>query len=224
MTDWHPGPDQLAALALAELDQPEQERLLAHLAACPACHATYAEVSDGMQQALVAAPAVAPPAGFSGRVLAAMTAGGVESVRPRPRARLLVAAAVLLGLLAGIGGTIAVTSLANRGPGGAAGHAPVATELLTSRGDAVGSAGIATLGGRAYLVLSITSGRPGASYECVLVSTAGQRTSGGTWRLADEYGSAVGTGSWLVPLSGEPPASVELVAPSGNVWSRGDLS
>lgn len=222
MTDWHPGPDQLAALALAELDQPEQERLLAHLAACPACHATYAEVSDGMQQALVAAPAVAPPAGFSGRVLAAMTAGGVESVRPRPRARLLVAAAVLLGLLAGIGGTLAVTWLAARAPG-AANHQPVATQLRTGKGDAVGSAGIATLGGRAYLVLSITSGRPGASYECVLVGTDGRRTSGGTWRLDSEYGSEVGTGSWLVPLSGEPPARVELIAPSGNVWSRGEF-
>jgi hypothetical protein len=41
--------------------------------------------------------------------------------------------------------------------------------------------------------------------------------------LTDEYGTGVASGSWLVPLSGTQPASVELVSPSGNVWSKGSF-
>ncbi len=221
MTDWHPESDQLVALALADVEPGEQERLVAHLAGCPACRDEYTELFDGLQQALAAAPAVAPPPGFSGRVLAAMAPVAAPSrVRPQ-RARLLVAAAVLLGLLAGIGGTLAVTSWTTRPPGTATSHAPVATQLLTSAGLAVGSAGITTQDGRTYLLLNITSGKPGASYECFLVGQDGQRSSGGRWTLTSEYGSDQASGSWLVPVSGEPPAVVELVAPSGTVWSTG---
>lgn len=226
MTDQHPDPDQLVALALADLEPDDADRLVAHLATCPSCRDEYAGLSDGVQQALAATPAVAPPAGFSGRVLAALRAETVPpaetapSVQPRPRTRtrLLVAAAILAGLLAGVGGTLAATALLNRPPA-ATPHAPVAAPLLTSSGDAVGSAGLAMLGGRSYLVLNVTSGTPGARYECVLVGRDGNRTSGGSWALSGEYGAA--SGSWLVPLTGDPPAGVELVAPSGTVWSRG---
>lgn len=219
MTDWHPDADQLVELSLAELGPAEQERILDHLGGCAACRDEYAELSDGVQQALAATPSVAPPAGFSGRVLAAMAAESTPVVRPvaRPRA-LLVAAAVVIGLLAGIGGTLAATTLLNRPP--AASHAPVATRLVTGAGDEVGSAGIATLSGRAFLVLNVTSGKPGMRYDCILVGADGGRTSGGSWTLTDEYGTGSASGSWLVPLTGEPPAGVELVGPSGTVWSR----
>jgi hypothetical protein len=220
VTEWHPDPDQLVALALADVPPAEQERLVAHLAACPSCRDEYAGLSDGVQQALAATPAVAPPAGFSGRVLAAITAEVPPPVRPRPRTRVLVAAAVVAGLLAGVGGTLAATTLLNRPPAAAA-HAPVATSLLTRNGEAVGSVGLAVLGGRSYLVLNVTRGNPGARYDCILVGRDGSRTSGGNWALSGEYGSA--SGSWLVPLAGEPPIRVELVAPSGVVWSSGNF-
>ena len=222
MTDRHPDPDQLVALALADLGADQQEELTAHLAGCATCRDDYAALSDGVQQALAATPAVAPPAGFSGRVMAAMNASApaVTTLRPRRRTWQLVAAAAVVGLVAGVGGTLATTAWVTRPPAAEDHRAPVAAALLSAKGDSVGSAGLATLNGRRYLLLNVTSGRPGASYECILVSADGQRTSGGSWALTDEYGAGVASGSWLVPITGAQPATVELVAPSGTVWSR----
>lgn len=222
MTDWHPDSDQWVALALADLDQVEQEGLLAHLAGCPTCRDEYASVWDGTQQALAATPAIAPAGGFSGRVLAAMnpTPQPGPTAPRHPRTVLLVAAALLLGLLTGIGGTIAtMTWIAVPSQTGAA-LEPGATTLVTREGDSVGSAGIATKDGRSYLLLNITAGRPGATYECILIGPNGERTSGGRWTLTGEYGPGKASGSWLVPITGEPPVAVELVAASGAVWSR----
>lgn len=223
MTERHPDPDQLTALALADVSFQEQEQLAAHLVACSVCRADYAEISDGLQQALATAPALAPPAGFSGRVLAAMGSSQPRAAaHPRLRSLWLsVAAAVLVGLLAGVGGTLTVINSWNRPPDSAVSHPPVAGQLLTSRAAAVGSVGLATLNGRSYLLLNVTTGKAGATYECILVGSDGQRTSGGAWTLTDEYGSGTASGSWLVPIRGEPPVSVELVAPSGRVWARG---
>lgn len=110
-----------------------------------------------------------------------------------------------------------VSTAANSAPA----PAPVAIQLLTSAGQAIGSAGITTQASRTYLLLNITTGRPGASYECLLVGRDGKRTSGGKWGLTSGYGSEAASGSWLVPLSGEAPVRVELVAPSGTVWATG---
>ncbi len=223
MTDPHPDNDRLLALALEEVPPAEQDLLTAHLALCPACRDEYAALSDGVQAALAATPSVAPPAGFSGRVLTAMSATApaiaLESRRPRRPTVLLVAAAVLVGLLAGVGATLATTSLLNR-PSSAIHQVPVAAQLVTDKGETVGSVGVAALNGRSYLLLNVTTGRPGASYECILVGKDGTRTSGGSWSLSDEYGTGDASGSWLVPLAGEQPAAVELVAPSGTVWSQ----
>lgn len=225
MTDPHPDPDRLVALALADLEPAEQERLSAHLVGCAACRDIYAEVADGLAQALAATPPIAPPAGFSGRVVAAM---GRPAAPPTASARaagsgrwLSLAAALLIGVLGGIGGTIAATARWDTPAVPAAGHAPVAVSLVTDVGDTVGSVGLARLAGRGYLVLNVTEGRPGATYECVLVAGDGKRTSGGTWTLSDEYGSGNASGSWLVPLQDGAPAAVELVSASEKVWARG---
>lgn len=222
MTEWHPEPDELVALALAQTEPGDEERLVAHLASCATCRDEYADLSDGVQQTLAASPAIAPPAGFSGRVLDAMTGEAAPSVRPRRASRLLVAAAVLVGLLAGVGGTLAATAWLERPPASTS-HAPVATPLLTADGTAIGSAGLATLSGRSYLVLNVTSGKPGITYECLLVGADGSRTSGGSWTLSDDYGTGHASGSWLVPITGDAPAGVELVGPSGAVWSHGSF-
>jgi hypothetical protein len=141
---------------------------------------------------------------------------------PQPRGRLLlVAAAVLVGLLSGIGGTLAVVGGLPRPGGASTDLAPVAAQLLTAAGEAVGSAGITTSRGQTFVLLNITTGKPGMSYECFLVGKDGTRTSGGKWALTSEYGSEKASGSWLVPVSGEAPVGVELVAPSGRVWSTG---
>lgn len=222
MTDWHPESDEILALALGELGPEEQEALTAHVAGCTSCHAEYVSLSSDIEFALTAAPAVAPPAGFSGRVVAAMTGVVAEDAPPRPtparrasrRAVLLAAAA---GLAVGIGGTVLATSLGGRSPGPGA---PVAAPLLTPDGRTVGSAGLALVDGRTYLALNVTSGRAGASYECLLVGHDGRRTSGGSWTLTEAYAGGTASGSWLVPLAGDRPASVELVTTSGTVWAR----
>ncbi|MFZ0529963.1 MAG: hypothetical protein WAL91_05445 [Propionicimonas sp.] len=224
MTERHPDPDQLTALALAELSLPQQDEITSHLVGCAACRSDYAEISDGLEQALAVTPSVAPPAGFSGRVLEAIGATAQPrpaAIRPRRAVWVAVAAAVLIGLLSGVGATLALTTAFGRPPASSVSHPPVAAQLLTADGQAVGSAGLATLSGRQYLLLNITTGKPGASYECILVGPDGHRTSGGSWTLTDEYGSGTASGSWAVPVTGDLPARVELVAPSGAVWSAG---
>jgi hypothetical protein len=226
MSDWHPESDELVELALGDMTSDESELLTAHLTTCAECRDEYAALSDGVQSVLTATPALAPPAGFSGRVLAAMATEKpgaavteLQSVRPRRRTFVLVAAAVVLGLALGVGGTLAATRMPQKVV--ATDRVPVAAQLLNSKGEAVGSAGLATLAGRSYLAINITTGRPGASYECFLVGKDGTRTSGGSWALTDEYGTGVASGSWLVPLTGAQPASVELVSATGTVWAKG---
>ena len=67
-----------------------------------------------------------------------------------PRTRLLLVACVLIGLLAGIGGTLGVNAWVNRAPS-AAPRDTVAAQLITSTGDGVGSVGLAHRDGKDYL-------------------------------------------------------------------------
>lgn len=222
MTDWHPDADELVGLALAEATATDQERLLAHLSSCPSCHEQYAGLIDGVQRALAATPAVAPPAGFSGRVLAGM--GAPETVpdanagRRWPRWSVLVAAAI--GVVVGVGATLGTVAAMNRPPATSTQLQPVAASLVTGAGDEVGSVGLTTQAGRRYVLLNITVGKPDVRYECILIGKDGTRTSGGTWTLTDEYPTGSASGSWLVPFSGDPPVAVEMVTPTGTVWAR----
>lgn len=221
MTEWHPDPDQLVALALADVGGDEQERLVAHLAGCSACRDEYAQLSDGLQQTLTAAVSVAPPAGFSGRVLAAMLpAAEVPPTGRRPRARLLMVACLLLGLVIGAGGSIAINAWVNRPPSASTLPETTAARLLTADRVEVGSVGLTHREGRAYLLLNVTAGRSGARYDCILVGPDGGRLNGGSWTLSDEYGRGTASGAWLVPIGAEPPVAVELVTPTGTVWAR----
>ena len=95
----------------------------------------------------------------------------------------------------------------------------VAAALVTTAGATVGSVGVTQLDTREYLVISVTRGRADASYECFLIGADGARTSGGSWTLTSEYGQEA-SGAWAVPLAGDRPARVELVAPSGKVWAQ----
>lgn len=215
--------DLLIALVLQETDPPDQERLSAHLAGCATCRAEYHALEDTLGHTLTAAPAIAPPAGFSGRVVEAMGLSPEEPAaasRPagaRPRTAWLAAAAALaIGLGLGVGGTLAVIGT---GPPAVAPAEPAASALVTRTGETVGSAGTVTIDGRRMLVLTVTSGRPGMTYECILIAPDGSRTSGGTWTLDDGYEGENASGTWVVPLTDAVVVSVELVAPSGKVWS-----
>ena len=77
-----PDQDELYALALGDVGQPERDAVTAHLAVCEGCRAEYTAIADAADHVLAAAPVVAPPAGFSSRVLTAMVAAGGREDRP----------------------------------------------------------------------------------------------------------------------------------------------
>lgn len=221
--------DLLIALALQEIDQPEQEQLSAHLSGCATCRAEYHALEDAVRHTLAAAPGIAPPAGFSGRVVAAMGLSAEESLAASPPADvrgrrwtswLAAAAALVIGLGIGIGATLGIVG--SRPP--VVGPAdPAAAALVTRAGETVGSAGTVTIDGRRMLVLTVTNGRPGMTYECILIAPDGSRTSGGTWTLDAGYEGERASGTWMVPLTDAAVASVELTAPNGKVWSTARL-
>ena len=82
MTDQHPDEQLLLDLALGEVEGAQRDRLTGHLALCEPCRAEYCAIADSVDHALAAAPRVAPPAGFSRSVLAAMGMTGDEVRRP----------------------------------------------------------------------------------------------------------------------------------------------
>lgn len=234
MTDGHAGYETLVALALEADDSAERAQVIAHLDQCGECRSEYALIEDDVQRTLAAAPSIAPPAGFSGRVLAAM---GMEepAAVPKPEASpsspvgiaadrwrtplLAAAAALVVGLGLGVGGTLALSSRAPTPVVSAPGDVTSASALVTKSGETVGSAGMVTLSGRDHLVITVTRARPGAAYECVIVSEDGLRHSAGTWTLDARYGDEA-SGTWVVELPEGGVEHVELVTPSGVVWSR----
>lgn len=226
MTEPH---HDLVALALQELGPAERERVIAHLAVCGTCRADYAAIEDDLRHALAAAPSIAPPAGFSGHVLAAMgmpeppppqVLGAAPERNPRRWRMTLAAASAALVVGIGVGaGGMALLDPAEAPPvSSQAGDPTSASALVTGDGAAVGSAGVAVLSGRDYLVISVVRARPGASYECVVVGDDGGRRSAGTWTLDASYGSDA-SGTWVVELPAGGVARVELVTASGRVWS-----
>ena len=221
MTEQHPALDDLVALALRDVSSERAAALNDHLVSCGACRGQYATIDLDLQQVLAATPSIAPPAGFSGRVIdrmvmaehptatvAAATSGLRVAGLGRRSAALLVAAAMLVGALLGIGGTLLVRSLGPGDPGQVA-----SVPLLTSQGANVGSVALITLDGRQQVVVTVSAGRAGVTYDCVVVDRTGLRRNAGTYTMHDQ------SDSWLVPAPDSGLQRVELVTPSGKVWS-----
>ena len=225
MTEWHPDDDALVDLVLQTPEPDERARLSGHLAECDPCRARYAEIADGAQQVLAASPSIAPPAGFSGRVLQAMHLDGVPAPTPlAPRRRVWtrvasVAAALVIGLGLGIGGTLVVH---DRQQPLAASPSAVrsAAALVTADGTSVGTVGLATISGRQVLVVTVTRANPGKSYDCVVVGTDGTRRTVGSWTLTAGYGAETAAGTWAVDAPVGGVQGVELRTSEGRVWSE----
>lgn len=224
MTDKHLDQDDLVALALQQVEPDERARLSEHVVRCGLCRDEYARLEDAVQSTLAAAPSIAPPAGFSGRVLESLRAMEPDTEsRPatgRPNRWLaLAAAALVIGLALGIGGTLAVTDSPD--PSAAApGRVTSTTALRTGAGDTVGTAGTTKLSGRDYLLIAVTRARPGAAYECIVVAPDGQRRSAGSWTLDAVSEATEAYGTWLVEAPPGQIARIELVTPSGRVWAQ----
>lgn len=230
MTD-HVEADELVALALRDVTPADETRMLSHLAQCERCRMEYLAVELDVQRVLPAAPAVAPPAGFSGRVLDRMGLGSpaapatpdARPVRGGRRAGVIAVVALLVGLAIGVGGMVAYAAL--RPPIGWTSDQPgTAAQLLTADGEAVGAAGITSTNSRELMFVALTRARPGATYDCVLVGRDGQRHDAGSWSLDAGYGSEQASGSWVVPLPVGGVQRIELVGESGRVWSSAEFS
>lgn len=226
MTEQHLEHDDLVALALQQVEPDERARLSDHVARCGRCREEYALLEDAVQSTLAAAPSIAPPAGFSGRVLEALQ--GVEpTAEPRRAADrwrwlAVAAAAFVVGLGLGIGGTMVLTETA-RTTAAAPGRVASTTALRTGGGETVGTAGTAVLSGRDYLLIAVTRARPGAAYECIVVGADGQRRSAGSWTLDAPDGTTEAYGTWMVEAPKGEIERVELITPSGRVWARADF-
>ncbi|WP_051215358.1 anti-sigma factor family protein [Granulicoccus phenolivorans] len=232
----HPEPDDLVALALADLGPERRAELSAHLAGCARCRAEYAGLEEAVQLTLPAAPAVAPPAGFSGRVLARLGLPEAAEAAPAPviplrRRRLWVGvaaavAALVVGLGLGIGGTLIV---ARPGPAPAPTVAPAAASassavaLLDHSGTIIGTAGRVRVAGTDQLLVTVLRARPGVAYDCVLVTPDGVRHSGGSWALQASAGQETASGTWLVDLPAGGVRRVELLTGSGTLWAHGEF-
>lgn len=184
MRDMHLDDELLAGIALGDEDVLPQQRH--HLASCPTCTSTLAELRQLSDHAREADPRdiLVPAPGLLGRIrselavepvpqTAAQQTDAHESARRRPpRWRSLVAVAAAAGLLVGVGGTVAWERL----------RAP-STDLLASTslralpgwtGD--GSAELVRDGSVDVLRVRVSAPNPQQAFrELWLINTDGQR-------------------------------------------------
>ena len=228
MTDQHPDEQLLLDLALAEVEGTQRDLLTSHLAFCEPCRAEYCAIADSVDHALAAAPHVAPPAGFSRSVLAAMGMTGDEAEDPlapespdqvprdRRRPRMLVAAvAAVLALLVGVAAGAAMM-YAREDP--AASVAADGPALLTRDGSRVGTVLDTRHDGQPVLVVTLTGGRVGVRYDCELILADGSRHPAGSWVVREPSGT-----TWLLDRPDATVTGLELVTEEGRTWATATL-
>lgn len=229
MSGTHPDEERLLAAALGEAAPDVRDAVGEHLAACPACRRGFEELAAGIELALPAVPRVAPAPGFEARVLQRLgPASGAAARAGGSGARPLVAAAVwrrrvaLVALAAGLAGLGTGAGIAHLLDGaadqpGMAGTSPAQAALVTAEGSRVGTVTRSGAGGAVALVVEV-HGETGAQLTCRLVLGDGTRRDVATWRLRGD-----GSDVWELPTPVEGVRAVELVTPSGSVWSAAAL-
>lgn len=210
-----PDDDQLVELALGQADRQTCDRVAAHLAVCVGCRRSYDELAAAVELVLPAVPRIAPPPAFETQALARIHAarrgdparrGGV-----RRRTVLWAAAAAVLGVAAGAG----AGAVLDQGEP----TSPWARPLVTADGRTVGQV-LPSYGEQGeMLVIEVTAAPAGRRYTCRLRRTDGSSQDVGEWAMAADRPN-----SWVVPLADPGTVrAVELVGPSGAVWSTARL-
>ena len=237
MADLHPDEEMLLDLALSDIDQNQRDELTGHLARCDPCRAEYARIADSVDHVLAAAPRVAPPAGFSRSVLAAMGMAGDDSrtrvtvdalernvvdlpaaahERSRYRPRILVAAiAAAVALLLGVAGAVIVMNPRQDPTALVAADGPA---LLTRDGSRVGTVLNTRYDGQSVLAVTLTAGKVGARYDCQLILADGSRQPAGSWVLRQPSGT-----TWLLDRPDKKVTGLELVTDTGTTWATATL-
>lgn len=211
--------DRILELALGEVTGPDRDMLTAHLAGCPACRKDYDELATAIEQTLAAVPRAAPPAGFEAKVLRALHTQQSPTAPPSSRRRVLlpVAAAAVVGLIAGAGLTLAVTGQDDPGSDQVV-VATGASPLTTSVGVEVGRVSRSSDHGTQVLVVEVGDGPAGNRYLCRLLLTDGTTRDVGQWQLDRKQPN-----SWVVPAAEPGVRGVQLIGESGKVWSSAQL-
>ncbi|MEO9181068.1 MAG: zf-HC2 domain-containing protein [Acidimicrobiales bacterium] len=204
--------DALAEFALGILDGRQRAGLLAHITTCPECAQNVRELADASDALLHVPLSAEPPLGFESRFIDRIRSSQPEMSRWTLRAwTSLAAAAVLVAVSFGIGGTL------DRGHS----HAPAANPVtlgnmdqrsLELNGRNVGSL-LAYRGSPSWMY--VTLGVPGSlsSVRCTIITKSGVRHFIGTFALKN------GEGSWgtSLPVAFTSVRNVQLTTPRGGV-------
>jgi hypothetical protein len=223
VTDTHPHDELLLRLALDDVDEAGRESALKHLGTCHRCRNEYDGLSATIEQTLAAAPSAEPSPGFDARVLEAMgldpaAASHAPGGTPhRSRRWRLAAVSVAAGLVVGLGGGYAASRLDDPAP---ATLAQNSAALETDDGTPVGTVTRTVLEGEPALLVTVTTGRVGMKYLCLLRLKDGQQIATADWVLDSAQGE-----TWVVRPPDTEVSELVLVANggAGPVWSTARL-
>ncbi len=198
--------ESAAELAFGLLDAADADALLAHAARCDRCRLELDSLAAAADRLTLLAPEAEPPAGFERRAVVAMGVGR----SPSRRRLALAAAAIVLGLAAGV--------LIGRWSSPSAPAPTVASGVLLDSGGT--SRGVVTVvrGDRPSLVMSLAGVDGGGTYRCSVRTPDGHVTevadwevpgTGGTWQvmLPEHLGAATEA---IVTEDGETVATATL--------------
>lgn len=153
-------------VALDDLTGAERAAALTHLAGCTECRALVTDLAAVADSLLLLAPSVEPPSGFESRVVGRLDVAPVR--RRRPWTAVAVAAAALVGVVAGVA--------LSRADGSSL---PVAAELRTSSGASAGNVLLADDPDRMTCVFE--DERFGGRYDVEVVLADGSVTDVGSF-------------------------------------------
>ena len=175
-------PEELGPYLLGQLDPQEEQRVAALVAECPSCTAeahalrpvvaALALTSSSAEPAPITAPAP-PPDGFDG-VLSTVHR---ERAQHHGRSWRVAAAAAVVALVVGVGGTIAV---------GRDGSDDGRRYTLVGQGTARGSAVCAERDWGTAISLTVAGLQPGAPYGAWMEDETGDRVPAGTFTATSD--------------------------------------
>ena len=196
--------DQLEALALGQVEEPDRTRLHAHLAMCSSCRGRLDEMLGLTDMLLALAPLHEPPPGFESRVLDRLSIPEARAVR-RSATVLGVAAAVLI-LVAAMGAVAVDRRIHDEA-------LSVARSGVIVGADGSHVGGIQLVRGqRPFVLIAIDHPRPGAGpVTCQLQLSDGRTVIVGSWSYDDVRG-----GIWAVGLADSSLNAVAMQMVDGN--------
>ena len=229
-----PGPEcgryaeEIAELALGISTGRQRAQVLAHLEACPRCHAEMEQLSLAADSLLEVVPGVEPPLGFEVRLMERLWAGRMarQPVRRQWFVRRSSLALACLSVLVAVGAGVGTGWLVRGGhqqPAGrsAFGTGPggrVETASLVGAGRSIGKVTVYS-GGTVWLFMSLDDGSWSGKATCQVRLAGGKTELLGTFWLDNGYGA---WGVTLAPGTGRIQSA--SVLSDGGVLASADFA